>query len=76
MNHLSNQHFCLVCKEFADPRFTAAITDNKTSHELNGQLCTHCYETFVASSHNTGMFRVSKLRTWLRHWRKDWLRAL
>lgn len=73
---LSNQAFCLVCKEIANPRFGVQVSDQTTETGVNGSLCNHCYDSFLSSGHNSGAFRIAKLKTWLRSWQKDAFRNL
>ena len=68
---LSNGHFCLVCKEFADPKFGVNVQNAETQVGVQGHLCNQCYQSFLASGDNLGAFKFEKLKTWLSGWRKD-----
>ncbi len=58
--------FCLVCKELIPKRYEVHVKDPVLNGSIQGHICRHCYTKFVESNCNRGLFKVSKMWSWLK----------
>ena len=64
--------YCIVCKNRTERRFKLDIKDSKNSTGINAHVCRDCYNRFLSSHYNQGMFRVAKFLGWAK--RRDRIR--
>jgi len=53
-------------------RFKMELKDSRNSIGINAHVCRDCFNRFLSSHSNEGMFRVSRFFGWAKH--KDRLR--
>jgi hypothetical protein len=69
-----NMENCVICKEFTEPRYTVTINDSSIEAPLKAFVCRFCYNKFIDSYYNKGFFKVSKMKNWIKSWKKDSMR--
>jgi len=71
----SDMSHCIICKEFVNKRYTLKAVDKKTNVHIEGYVCADCWNNLLASHHNEGLFKISKLLAWTKG-KKDSIRHL
>ena len=56
--------YCIVCKNRTEKRFKLDMKDSKNSIGINAHVCRDCYNRFLSSHNNEGMFRISRFIGW------------
>jgi len=56
--------YCIVCKNLTEKRYMLHLTDAKSSVGIKAHVCRNCFNRFLSSHSNEGVFRVSKFLGW------------
>jgi len=56
--------YCIVCKNMTQKRYMLQLKDSKNSTGINAHVCRDCFNRFLSSHANEGMFRISKFLGW------------
>jgi hypothetical protein len=59
--------YCIVCKNRTKKRYALQLKDSKNSTGISAHVCRDCFNRFLSSHANEGMFRAAKLLGWARH---------
>jgi len=77
INKLSNDNYCVICKELVTGRFELVARDARANLDTHAKLCDYCYDNFISSANNEGKtFKAARVRSWLKHWKKDKFRNI
>ncbi len=61
--------YCLICKDFADKRYSITVKDEKLNITTEANLCLFCYTKFIEAS------KAGKLMKFLK-WCKNMTREI
>jgi hypothetical protein len=64
--------YCIVCKRITSRRYRMELQDSKNCTGIKAHVCRDCFNRFLSSHANEGMFRVARFLGWARH--KDRIR--
>jgi hypothetical protein len=65
-------HHCIVCKDIANGRYRLDLLDSRNNVGISAYVCRDCYNRFLSSNANEGMFRISRFLGWAKN--KDRIR--
>ena len=58
--------YCIVCKNLTQKRYKLDLKDSRNSTGIKAHVCRDCFNRFLSSHANEGMFRISKFLGWAR----------
>ncbi len=64
--------YCIVCKEIVKGRYNLSVRDSKHCIGIDAHICKDCFNRFLSSHANEGMFKVSRFLGWAKN--KDRIR--
>jgi len=56
--------YCIICKNIVKKRYKIKVNDSKIENGITGYLCRDCYNRFLDSYHNKGVFKISGFLGW------------
>ena len=68
----SKAGYCIVCKNKTCGRYKLKVRDTKNGIGVMACVCRDCYNRFLSSHANEGMFRISRFMGWAK--RRDRIR--
>jgi hypothetical protein len=68
----SDMDYCIVCKNLTRKRYTLYLKDSRNSVSIRSHVCTDCFNRFLSSHANEGVFRISRFLGWAKG--KDMIR--
>jgi hypothetical protein len=58
--------YCIVCKNLTERRYKLELNDSKISVGIKAHVCRDCFNRFLSSHSNQGIFRISKFLGWVK----------
>ena len=59
--------YCIVCKEIVDKRYALSTHDSKLGTKVEAYVCRDCFNHFLASHANEGMFKAWRFLGWAKN---------
>ncbi len=63
-NEDGKMDYCIVCKNKTERRYKMDLKDSMNSVGINAHVCRDCFNRFLSSHANEGMFRISRFLGW------------
>jgi len=63
-NEGEKMDYCIVCKNLTPRRYKLELKDSSNSIGIKAHVCRDCFNRFLSSHSNEGMFRISKFLGW------------
>jgi hypothetical protein len=65
-NEGEKMDYCIVCKNLTPKRYKLELKDSRNSVGINAHVCRDCFNRFLSSHANEGVFRISRFMGWAR----------